>query len=215
MRAYLRFAVMLLALWGGVKPAQGHSAREFDIPAQALARALDHFSQQSGMAVLVDRGLTRRLRSMPLQGRFTPREGLQRLLEGTGLIAHYSGADGFTLRAPQVSAAQAPARRPTLSASSFAKALQQALEQALCASAQTRPGHYRAALQVWIDSNGVLVQSRLLASTGDVQRDEALIERLRALRLQRPPPSSLAQPVTLLLHPQPMECHFSQGAAAA
>jgi len=210
-----RIAMLLLAVMA--MAARGAGLISFDIPAQPLAEALHAFSQQSGMAVLVDRELTARQRSMPLTGAFSARDGVQRLLEGTGLAARYSSADAFTVQRVQLPAALPGARNRNAAgeAGNYARTLQYAVEQALCAFALTRPGRYRAALQVWIDDRGVLAHSRLLASTGDHRRDTALVERLRALRLERPPPTSLAQPVTLLLLPDTrMECPLSQGGSA-
>ncbi|MFV0927330.1 STN domain-containing protein [Pseudomonas palmensis] len=199
-----RIAVLLLAVLA--MPVHGAGPIRFNIPAQPLDEALHAFGQQSGMAVLVDRELTARQRSMPLNGAFSARDGLRRLLEGTGLMARYSGAEAFTVQRVALPAA-APNPRATGGAGNYARTLQRAVEQALCASALARPGHYRAAVQVWIDARGVLAQSRLLASTGDHRRDSALVESLRALRLERPPPSALAQPVTLLLLPDTrMDC---------
>ncbi|NIE78523.1 TonB-dependent outer membrane receptor [Pantoea sp. Tr-811] len=211
-RAFLVVGLLWLAL---VIPVRGDTRLTLAIPAQPLGLALDSFGRQSGMAVLVDQALLGGLRSSPINGRYTPREGLQRLLLGTGLEARYSAAQGFTLRPLRLQAPAARERPGGTGAGSYARALQQAVEQALCVSALTRPGSYRAALQVWIDASGQLVQSRLLATTGDFNRDAALVERLRAVRLQRAPPTSLAQPVTLLLRPGPMDCPLSQGAAAA
>ncbi|MBE0940043.1 TonB-dependent outer membrane receptor, partial [Escherichia coli] len=46
----------------------------------------------------------------------------------------------------------------------------------LCRSPRTRPGTYRAVLQLWIGRFGEVRHSRLLGSTGDPQRDSALVE---------------------------------------
>lgn len=199
--------------------AQAASLIDFDVPAQPLDQALHAFGRQSTMAVLVDRELTVGRRSMPLQGRFTAREGLRRLLEGTGLQAHYSSAQAFTvqpMRLPPRQQGRQPVAAPATG--SYALAIQQAVERTLCRSPLTRPGGYRAALQLWIDMQGRVVQTRLLASTGELPRDTALIEALRALRLARQPPGALAQPVTLLLRPgkstMDSDCMTTQGASA-
>lgn len=199
--------MLLLALLA--MPVHGAGPITFDIPAQPLAEALHAFGQQSGMAVLVDRELTARQRSMPLNGAFSARDGLRRLLEGTGLMARYSSAEAFTVQRVSL---PAPAPNPrgaggASAAGNYARTLQRAVEQALCRNELARPGRYRAAVQVWIDARGVLAQSRLLASTGNHPRDSALVESLRGLHLERPPPSALAQPVTLLLLPDTrMDC---------
>lgn len=214
MRALLVAGVLMLAGLLAAPGLRGQPLLTLDIPAQALDRALDSFGQQSGLAVLVDQALLAGQRSSPVVGRYSAREGLQRLLQGTGLQASYSDG-GFTLQPLRLRGTPARGRAGGLSPGSYALALQHAVERALCASELTRPGAYRAALQVWIDVNGQLVQSRLLASTGDFTRDAALVERLRTVRLEQAPPTSLAQPLTLLLRPEPMDCPLSQGAAAA
>jgi hypothetical protein len=214
-RAFLVAGLVLLAWLLVSWPARGHGLLTLDIPAQPLDMALDRFARQSGLAVLVDQALLAGQRSSPVQGRYPAREGLQRLLQGTGLEARYGVAGGFTVQPLRLRGATARGHAPGGSTDSYGVVLQQAVEHALCGSALTRPGNYRAALQVWIDARGQLVQSRLLASTGDHARDVAVIERLRAVRLVRAPPTSLAQPLTLLLRPVPMDCPFSQGAAAA
>ncbi|MFT0868883.1 secretin and TonB N-terminal domain-containing protein [Pseudomonas sp. CAM1A] len=214
MRALLVAGALLLAWLAAAPGAHGQPLLTFDIPAQALDRGLDSFGRQSGLAVLVDQGLLAGQRSSPLRGRYTAREGLQRLLQGTGLQARH-GSGGFTLQPLRLRTTPGRGRNEGSASGSYAVALQHAVERALCAWPSTRPGSYRAAVQVWIDASGQLVQSRLLASTGDFARDAALVERLRSVRLEQAPPTSLAQPLTLLLRPEPMDCPFAQGAAAA
>lgn len=192
---------------------------ELDIAAQDLVGALDAFSRQTGMAVLVDRDLTRARRSLAVQGRYRPSEALGLLLTGSGLMARYARADAFTLQVAQVSGAspRGSAGKGGALAGSYARAIQQAIERALCAVPLTRPGSYRALLQVWIGPGGELQHSRLVSSTGNVQRDGALVERLRTVRVEQAAPSSLRQPVTLLLTPDSsgtsMDCIDRKGAA--
>ncbi|MGC5703330.1 STN domain-containing protein [Pseudomonas sp. NFXW11] len=191
-----------------------------DIPAQDLLQALELFSRATGMAVLVDRDLSRGRRSVSVKGRYSAREGLQRLLAGSGLMARYARGDAFTLQVPP--ATQAPpqgsdgARAARLN-SSYASAVQQAVERSLCASALTRPGAFRALLQLWIGADGAVQHSRLVSSTGDLQRDEALVQRLAHTRVGRQAPSSLRQPLTLLLIPDTtgtrMDCKDWEGAS--
>ncbi|MBC3362240.1 TonB-dependent outer membrane receptor [Pseudomonas sp. SWRI154] len=187
---------------------------EFAIPAQELSAALDLFSRTSAMAILVDRQLTHGRRSTAVNGRLHARQALEQLLAGSGLMALYTGADAFTVKRAEVaSRAGTPPRHgnPRLRENSFANALQSALEQALCRSVVTRPGRYRAALQVWVGALGEVQHSRLLASTGDDQRDAAIVEALGRLNIGQLPPSSLPQPVTVLVVPDAaaagMECN--------
>ncbi|WP_371320068.1 TonB-dependent outer membrane receptor [Pseudomonas gingeri] len=193
---------------------------DLDIAAQDLAGALDTFSRLTGMAVLVDRDLTRARRSFAVQGRYRAGEALSLLLSGSGLMARYARADAFTLQVARVS--ERPAGKVAESsavkamASSYALAIQVAIEQALCVLPLTRPGTYRAVLQVWIGRAGEVQYSRLVSSTGDVQRDGALVARLSSVRVKRAAPTSLHQPITLLITPNSagtsMECTEREGA---
>ncbi|MGY2135001.1 TonB family protein [Pseudomonas reactans] len=213
-------ALVLLLLLAGGRTAQAESLLlSLNLPAQDLEHALQAYSRATGMAVLVDRELTRGRRSIGVRGRFTAQEALAMLLTGSGLMARYARSDAFTLQTPQVSQPPptkgAAARSAVRINNSYATALQQAVETSLCRSPLTRPGSFRALVQVWVNPNGVIEHSRLVSSTGDEQRDEALVRSLSAARVQRPAPSSLRQPVTLLLMPDTtgtrMECTAAKG----
>ena len=142
------------------------------------------------------------------------------LLTGSGLMARYARNDAFTLQLPEVSpppaARGAAARNAARINNSYATALQQAIEASLCRSPLTRPGSFRALVQVWVNPEGWIEHSRLVSSTGDEQRDEALVRSLGTTQVERPAPSSLRQPVTLLLMPDTtgtrMECTAGKGA---
>lgn len=215
-------ALVLLLLLVGGRAAQAEPALlALDLPAQDLEHALQAYSRATGMAVLVDRELTRGRRSIAVRGRFTAQEALAMLLTGSGLMARYARSDAFTLQTPQVSQPPptqgAAARSAARINNSYATALQQAIETSLCRSPLTRPGSFRALVQVWVNPDGVIEHSRLVSSTGDEQRDEALVRNLSAARVERPAPSSLRQPVTLLLMPDTtgtrMECTVAKGAS--
>ena len=214
-------ALVLLLLLAGGRVAQAESPLLLlNLPAQDLEHALQAYSRATGMAVLVDRELTRGRRSISVRGRFTAQEALAMLLTGSGLMARYARDDAFTLQLPEVS--QPPATRGAAARNaarinnSYATALQQAIEISLCRSPLTRPGSFRALVQVWVNPQGLIEHSRLVSSTGDEQRDEALVRSLGTARVERPAPSSLRQPVTLLLMPDTtgtrMECTAANGA---
>lgn len=212
---------MLLLLAGGGAARAETLPLALNLPAQDLEHALQAYSRATGMAVLVDRELTRGRRSIGVRGRFTAPEALAMLLTGSGLMARYARSDAFTLQVPQVSqppaARGAAARQAARINSSYATAVQQAIEASLCRSPVTRPGSFRALVQVWVNPDGVIEHSRLVSSTGDEQRDEALVRSLGTARVERPAPSSLRQPVTLLLMPDTtgmrMECTAVKGAS--
>ena len=214
-------ALVLLLLLAGGRVAQAEpSLLLLNLPAQDLEHALQAYSRATGMAVLVDRELTRGRRSISVRGRFTAQEALAMLLTGSGLMARYARDDAFTLQLPAVS--QPPATRGAAARNaarinnSYATALQQAIETSLCRSPLTRPGSFRALVQVWVNPQGLIEHSRLVSSTGDEQRDEALVRNLGTTRVERSAPSSLRQPVTLLLMPYTtgmrMECTAANGA---
>lgn len=85
---------------------------------------------------------------------------------------------------------------------SYAAQVQQALRGTLCASAQTRPGSYRLALQLRLDSRGMVERFRLLSTTGEPARDAAVQSRVSTLSVGSPPPPSLPQPLVILLLPE-------------
>jgi TonB family protein len=212
--------LLLLLAGGSVARAQSQPLL-LNLPAQDLEHALQAYSRATGMAVLVDRELTRGRRSFGVHGRFTAQEALAMLLTGSGLMARYARSDAFTLQFPEVSqpppARGAAARSAARINNSYATALQQAIETTLCRSPLTRPGSFRALVQVWVNRDGRIEHSRLVSSTGDEQRDEALVRGLGAARVERPAPSSLRQPLTLLLMPDTtgtrMECTAVKGAS--
>jgi hypothetical protein len=203
----------------GAQPPPADMRMTLHIPAQDLAHALDQYSLATGVAVLVDSQLSRGRRSLAVDGEFTAADALRRLLGGSGLMARYARADAFTLQVAQVEDVPAPPQKQSAESiavsRSYATAVQAAVERNLCRSPLTRPGSYRALLQVWVGRDGVVQHNRLVTSTGDVRRDNALVESFRHFRIDRPTPSALRQPVTLLLLPESsgkrMECTAWEG----
>ncbi len=213
---------LLLGLLAGnatAAPVPADLRMTLHIPAQDLAGALDQYSRATGVAVLVDSQLSRGRRSLAVDGEYTAADALRRLLGGSGLMARYARDDAFTLQVAQVEDVPATLEKPTPASiavnRSYATAVQTAIERNLCRSPLTRPGNYRAVLQVWVGRDGMVQHNRLLTSTGDVRRDTALVESFRNLRIDRPTPSALRQPVTLLLLPESsgkrMECTQWEG----
>jgi outer membrane receptor for ferric coprogen and ferric-rhodotorulic acid len=66
----------------------------YDIPAGSVATALNAFAVKNGLHLLYEARMTRMLRTAGLSGAFSVREGLDRLLEGTGLTYRFGGPDG-------------------------------------------------------------------------------------------------------------------------
>lgn len=65
----------------------------YDIPAGSVATALNAFAVKNGLHLLYEAHVTRTLRTTGLVGAFSVREGLDRLLDGTGLSYRFGGPD--------------------------------------------------------------------------------------------------------------------------
>ncbi|HLH11193.1 MAG TPA: STN domain-containing protein [Methylovirgula sp.] len=171
---------------------------EFDIPAQSLEDALYAFDATTGIEVIVDGHVTLGRKSTAVKGLLTPAEALRILLTGTGLDARRVGADAITL------SIDAPAAAPENSAlyRDYSAFIQQAVLRALCEEPDMRPGAYRIALQLRLDSSGIVSSIDLLGSTGDPQRDLRVSEVLRGLSIGALPPPDLPQPIVMVILPR-------------
>jgi iron complex outermembrane receptor protein len=65
-------------------------SRVYAIPEGSLGAALNTFADKSGLHILYDSRVTRRMRSAGLRGSFSIKDGLDRLLGGTGLSYRFS-----------------------------------------------------------------------------------------------------------------------------
>jgi len=91
----------ILVTTSGASAQSGEPAAEarqrFDIPAGPLSRALNRLATQAGLALTYDPAQTAGKTTDALRGEFSPGEGLQRLLAGTGLQYRFTSADTVTL----------------------------------------------------------------------------------------------------------------------
>lgn len=71
--------------------AQVSAARNFNVPAQPLADALNVFGRQSGLQVTLAASVSRGVLSKAVVGSYAPEEALARLLSGTGIEYRISG----------------------------------------------------------------------------------------------------------------------------
>jgi len=82
--------------------AQSAQPRNFAIPPQPLASALDRFADQTGISFAYRTGDLSTIRSPGVTGMLTPREALQQLLVGTGVSFAFTGANTVTItKAPE------------------------------------------------------------------------------------------------------------------
>ncbi|WP_460123040.1 TonB-dependent siderophore receptor [Pseudomonas sp. S2_C03] len=80
-------ATPLLAVEPSVPGAHASAVRSFSIAAGDLSQALNSLAEQAGLALAFDPALTRSKSSNGLNGSFSTRQALARLLQGTGLNA--------------------------------------------------------------------------------------------------------------------------------
>jgi hypothetical protein len=198
--------VLLASGHAAVLAQQGSSSEQasrevaFDIPSQPLAAALGAYGAKSGLQVLYESALASNKTSAAIKGVFTSEAALRALLVGTGLIGRRTDVDAVTV-APE-------SRERSIDAGSvtpdtrFLGALQAGILNAFCQNADTRPGAYRMALQLWIGPTGALQRTSLLGSTGNARRDEALLSQLRDVQIAMRPPPGLSQPITLVIMPR-------------
>lgn len=94
-----------------VATQESPGAVQFNIPAQNLGGALTQFARQSGQQLLFAPDLVAGKRSNAVVGSFTPREGLTRLLSGSGIGFRISPSGAYLLgngAGPATSAAVIP-----------------------------------------------------------------------------------------------------------
>lgn len=197
------------------QPADG-PVLQFDIAVQNLGDALDLYSRRTGIAVLMEQRHAQR-QSAAVRGAYAAGAALQILLEGTGLQSRLSDAQAVIVYAPAgvvataaglppaavVAAADIPgARQGGGDHAAYVSRLQHVLLGLLCRAAQTRPGGYRLALQLYLNRAGVVDRVHLLDSTGLRARDTAIARLVLGMRVGAAPLPSMPQPVSILLLPQ-------------
>jgi TonB family protein len=181
---------------------------DFDIPAQPLAAALNAYADTTGQPVLLPSEVIGRRFSAAVQGRHSAATGLQILLEGSGLAADRRSSpwgQTFVLK-EKLATAAAPPPQPGMAAlfgaEGYAGLVQARVWQALCADRRSRPGDYGAVLRFELEADGHIGRTRLVGSSGDARRDAALLDTLRAVRIERTPPAAIArQPLTIRIAP--------------
>jgi len=194
-------------------PAAPAGVLRFDIAAQPLAEALTAFHRLTGASLLYDASTASGLSAAAVQGEMTPAAALQRLLEGTGVVARPTSATGFLLaREPLEAAAPlpAPAAAPADAVQAvpdpallrYRGRLQARILSALCADPRTVPGTYRLAMNLWTGADGRIARLRI-HPTGEAARDARIEALLSGLDLGDAAPAPGTSPVALLVLPRP------------
>jgi hypothetical protein len=77
--------------------ASAGGRQTYAIAPGSLASALNRLAETGGVQLIYDSALTQRLKTQGPSGAYTPREALQKLLDGSGLNARPSGKDAYTI----------------------------------------------------------------------------------------------------------------------
>jgi TonB C terminal len=212
---YSGFVIMIIGLWPMVegpivraaepeKPSYSESRQFiFDIPAQSLAGALDTYSAVTGLEILYGSDIANERSSSTVRGTFTTVVALRRLLAGTNLAARAIAQNAVTIESAPLAAASIPQPAPDNSPHRYYYSLIQTEVRAVfCEENEIRPGSYRALLKFMVAANGRIRQSTLVGTTGNDERDQAIIRALDATSLESPPPVDLPQPIMMVILPQ-------------
>jgi hypothetical protein len=195
------------------------STTHFNIPAQDLRRALQSYISLTDLSIMVPNGMLPERTSAAVQGDYTSREALERMLQGTGLEVHFigdhlaaitrfSGGAGSAIAVPTGPSVVlradelANVNANGMNYEPYIALIQDEVHGALCASSVTRPGEYRLLVQFQVASSGALTDIHLLGSTGTQARDAEIMHVLRSTVLDLPPPLGMPEPVSILFRPQ-------------
>jgi TonB family protein len=173
----------------------------FDLPALPLSEALEAFGAMTGWSGFYQADTVAGRRAPALAGRYQPAAALRRLLEGSGLAAHFTAPEAFVLEA-QAPAPAAEAVPATPRDAAYDGLLQSRVREIFCRDARIAPAGYRVALSFHVDGQGRVERPMLLDSTGDAARDGAILQAMREVRVGRPPASAAAQPFVMLIVPR-------------
>lgn len=197
------FGLVMAAAAALAQPAwaqeqQEQAAQVFSIPAQPLASALERYGDATGREAFYDAELARGRTSGPVDGTLSPREALERLLAGTGLVARHMPDSSFVLLPGPAGERKAtsPAHRR------YYALIQSGLRDAFCDSEIARPGRFRLVALFWIGPAGAVLRAQRLGSAGQPELDRRIDATLRTVRVDEPPPPGFEQPVLIMVVPQ-------------
>ncbi|KRB04350.1 TonB family protein [Lysobacter sp. Root690] len=79
----------------------------------------------------------------------------------------------------------------------YAAMVQRNVQQYLQRDEKTRKGRYSATVAMWLDADGTIQRSQVIASTGKPELDRAIVAALQGRALPQPPPDQMPQPINL------------------
>ena len=172
----------------------------FDLPAQSLKVALEKFDASTNLSVFFSSELAAGKISSAVQGFFLPQQALQMLLEGTGLTIQSVADDAFVL-VPVVGKASHSHPVATSASRYFDGLVQEGIRRALCAREDLALGTYRLAMLVKMGQDGQVQEARLLDTTGNRQRDAAIVSEVQKVQVSQAP-STPEKPFVILIKPR-------------
>jgi Secretin and TonB N terminus short domain len=199
---------------------EGAQARKwFNIPSQPLVAALQAYGADSGVQVLYESDVAAGRRSVSVEGNFSSEAALRILLSGTDLAVHYTRPDAITLTAPSAESNMPPAHlltnadlsldtlRVRSSADTadetylheYSGVVQSDIQSVLRKNDKTRSGHYQFGVKLWVDSSRIVRRTEFFRSTGDRDRDAAVVQALQGLVISRAAPANTPQPVHVMV----------------
>ena len=110
-------------------PAQAPATKSFNVPADLATKAIQAFSGQSGVEVLVPTEAVKGVRTHAVKGEMTPRAALEKMMAGTGLTVIQDEKTGaLGLRADPAAAKNAESRAADADAVATPKTLTSAIK---------------------------------------------------------------------------------------
>lgn len=98
-RLFLRALVAWLVAMASINAcAQAAAVAEFDIPEQALESALRKIADTQNLQIIFTPSDVRGVSTRGVKGKFTAVEAVQKLLEGTGLVAVHNGSNAIAVK---------------------------------------------------------------------------------------------------------------------
>ena len=80
--------------------ARADEKLDFDIPEQSLSQSLLDYSEAAGVNILVNENLARGIKAPGLSGRYTSEQGLNELLDGSGLNYRFTSPTAVIIESP-------------------------------------------------------------------------------------------------------------------
>lgn len=214
---------MLVGTGSEVAFAQGQSSQEqvYDLPAQPLADALSAIATRSQISIAFEADVVAHRRSAPAHGSLTPQIALRKTLDGTGLVARFTGPRSAIVYNPRSQAAAVTAAsssraadRPTLdfglavvrarrmighrdpvAINDYLRRATSEVQAIFAADPAYRGGTFRFRIAIAIDSEGRVEHATLVQPSGQAERDALASQLVVGRHIGGTPPANLTQPM--------------------